>query len=125
MRVVGGDLLLHVFDVPAIEFRLGEVSKTCGVENLYYDQSGGGNPMRVEQLFSTLEGRVSLIFRKIVNAVADDCDHLDILEKDVHTLFKFMPISMEHWQPITGPSPDHHVILAFPCTVVHRGPIAS
>ncbi|KAF5541981.1 hypothetical protein FMEXI_7680 [Fusarium mexicanum] len=50
--------------------------------------------MRIEQLFSKLESRTSLIFAKIITAITNGLDHIDILEKDIHTLFKFMNLSM-------------------------------
>ena len=49
--------------------------------------------MIIEHLFSKLESRTSTIFQKITSAVAEDLDHVDILEKDIRTLFKFMSLS--------------------------------
>jgi len=51
--------------------------------------------MRIEHLFSKLESRTSLIFNKITKAVSDGRGHIDLLEKDVHTLFKFMHLSVK------------------------------
>lgn len=50
--------------------------------------------MRIEQLFSKLESKTSIIFAKISSAVTEGLDHIDIFEKDIHILFKFMNISM-------------------------------
>ncbi|KAK8043491.1 hypothetical protein PG993_005921 [Apiospora rasikravindrae] len=55
-----------------MQYRLGEVKKTCGLENLYYEQGGGGDPMRIEHLLNKLEGRASSVFQKIVDDVAQD-----------------------------------------------------
>lgn len=49
--------------------------------------------MRIEKLFSKLEHRTSIIFRKIRTAVTEGLGHVDILEKDIHILFKFMTLS--------------------------------
>ncbi|RGP81432.1 hypothetical protein FLONG3_577 [Fusarium longipes] len=87
------DGLLHVFDVPSRQFRLGEVAKTCGAQNLYYNTKDN-NPMRIEQLFSKLESKTSSIFAKIKTAVTEGHDHIDILEKDIHILFKFINLSI-------------------------------
>ncbi|RBQ76497.1 hypothetical protein FVER14953_20114 [Fusarium verticillioides] len=54
----------------------------------------GNNPMRIEHLFSKLESKTSMIFAKITTAITKGCDHIDILEKDIHVLFKFMNLSM-------------------------------
>lgn len=50
--------------------------------------------MRIEHLFSKLESRTSSIFAKIRTAVSEGQDYVDILEKDIHTLFKFMNVSI-------------------------------
>ena len=81
-----------MLDLPSGQFRLGEVARTCGAQNLYYDRSNT-DPMIIEHLFSKLESRTSTIFQKITSAVAEDLDHVDILEKDIRTLFKFMSLS--------------------------------
>ncbi|KAK7915067.1 hypothetical protein PG985_012770 [Apiospora marii] len=78
-----------------MQFRLGEVGKTCGKVDLYCDDRGGENTKQIESLFSELESGASSIFRKIVDAVAEDRDHVDILEENVHTLFKFMHLSLK------------------------------
>ncbi|KAB5569963.1 hypothetical protein GE09DRAFT_1283147 [Coniochaeta sp. 2T2.1] len=85
---------LHVFDLPSRQFSLGEVRKTCGGQNLYYNTEDT-NPMRIENLFSKLESKTSTIFRRISTAVTEGRDHIDILEKDVHLLFKFMYLSLQ------------------------------
>ncbi|PNP46951.1 hypothetical protein TGAMA5MH_01904 [Trichoderma gamsii] len=87
------DDLLHVLELPNEEFHLADVSKTCGEYNLY-DLPNSVEPRNIEQLFSKLESKSSQIFGKIRDTVADGLDHIDILEKDVHTLFKFMNLSM-------------------------------
>lgn len=87
------DGFLHVFDVPSRQFRLGEVGKTCGAQNLYYN-TNDNNPVRIEQLFSKLECRTSSIFAKIRAAVVQGHDHIDILEKDIHILFKLITLSV-------------------------------
>jgi hypothetical protein len=51
--------------------------------------------MRIEHLFSKLESRASAIFRRISSAVTEGRDHIDIFEKDVHLLFKFMHLSLK------------------------------
>ncbi|KFY07183.1 hypothetical protein V492_07379 [Pseudogymnoascus sp. VKM F-4246] len=50
--------------------------------------------MRIEDLFSKLESKTGRIFAKIRTAITDGSDHIDILEKDIHILFKFMNLSM-------------------------------
>ncbi|KAJ5525819.1 hypothetical protein N7494_012469 [Penicillium frequentans] len=50
--------------------------------------------MRIERLFSVLEGKTSRIFVNIRNAVQEHLDHVDILEEDIHILTKFMVISL-------------------------------
>jgi hypothetical protein len=75
------------------QFRLSEVSKTGGVVNLYHDIHDN-DPMRAEKLFSKLECRAATILRKIKDAVLESQDHVDIFEKDVHVLFKFMYLSL-------------------------------
>ncbi|KEY65508.1 hypothetical protein S7711_09298 [Stachybotrys chartarum IBT 7711] len=87
------DGLLHVFDVSSRQFSLGEVKKTCGTQNLYYD-ANNTDPMRIEDLFSKLESKTSTMFHKISTAVTEGHDHIDILEKDIHILFKFMMLSI-------------------------------
>ncbi|KAK8123004.1 hypothetical protein PG984_011674 [Apiospora sp. TS-2023a] len=85
-----------MFDIPAMQFRLGEVGKTCGKVDLYPDDQGGDDdPIRIESLLSELESGASFIFRKIVDAVAEDRDHVDLLEENVHTLSMFMHLSMK------------------------------
>jgi hypothetical protein len=81
-----------VFELPNGEFRLGEVGKTCGTQNLYYNAIDD-NPMRVEHLFSKLESKTAQIFQKICAAVTEGIDNVEILEKDIQTLFKFMILS--------------------------------
>lgn len=92
MRRSCTDGLLHVFDLPSGQFRLGEVGRTCGAQNLYYDGSND-DPMRIEHLFSKLESKTSMIFEKIKTAVTEGLDHIDIFEKDIHILFKFINLS--------------------------------
>ncbi|KAK7985652.1 hypothetical protein PG988_003274 [Apiospora saccharicola] len=84
-----------MFNIPSMQFRLVEVGKTCGKVDLYHDGQGGGDAIQIESLLSELESEASSIFRKIVDAVAEDRDHVDILEENVHTLFKFMHLSMK------------------------------
>ncbi|KAL6820794.1 hypothetical protein V8C40DRAFT_62159 [Trichoderma camerunense] len=86
------DGLLHVFELPRGGFKLANVSKTCGEYNLY-DLPSSANPRNIEELFSDLESKSSQIFGKIRDAVAKSLDHIDILEKDIHILFKFMDLS--------------------------------
>ncbi|KAK7739268.1 hypothetical protein SLS62_011258 [Diatrype stigma] len=66
--------------------------KTCGRQNLY-DDTGRVNPREIEHSFSKLESKFSVIARRIVAAVTEGLDHIDILEKDVHVLYKFMSLS--------------------------------
>jgi hypothetical protein len=87
------DGFLHVFNLPSGQFHIGEVKKTCGTQNLYYD-ANDTHPMRIEYLFSKLESKTSVIFNKISTAISDGQHHIDILEKDIHILFKFMNISL-------------------------------
>ncbi|KFY68585.1 hypothetical protein V496_00971 [Pseudogymnoascus sp. VKM F-4515 (FW-2607)] len=89
----GPDGILHVFDLSREEFSLGEVRKTCGEQNLYYN-ANDTEPMRIENLFSDLESKTGEIFTKIHTAVTNSLDHIDILEMDIHILFKFMNLSM-------------------------------
>lgn len=49
--------------------------------------------MRIEDLFQKLESKTAQILDKIRAAVADGTDHVDILEKDIHILFKFTNLS--------------------------------
>lgn len=49
--------------------------------------------MKIEHLFADLERRTSKIFAKIRTAITDGLDHIDIVERDIHVLFKFMNIS--------------------------------
>jgi len=79
--------------LPSGRFYLGEVGKTCGTQNLYYD-ANDTDPMRIEHLFSKLESKTSSTFTKISTAVTDSLDYIDILEKDIHILFKFMNLSL-------------------------------
>lgn len=60
--------------------------------NLYYMENDP-NHMRIEDLFSGIEGQTSQIFIKIKNAAKEKLDHVNILEKDIHILFKFMILS--------------------------------
>lgn len=87
------DGLLHVCDLPSEQFRLGYVGKTCGAQNLYYDQHDADH-MRIEHLFSELECKTAAVFQEIQDAVAGGRDSVDILERDVRTLFKFMNVSL-------------------------------
>lgn len=57
--------------------------------------------MRIEHLFSKLESRTSAIFRRISTAVAEGRGHIDILEKDVHLLFKFMYLCLKRSEQST------------------------
>ena len=54
--------------------------------------------MRIEHLFSKLECKTSSTFTKISTAVTKGLDQIDILEKDIHILFKFMNISLRRFQ---------------------------
>lgn len=49
--------------------------------------------MRIERLFQKLESKTAQILSKVRAAVADGTDHVDILEKDIHILFKFTNLS--------------------------------
>lgn len=60
--------------------------------NLYYMENDPEH-MRIEELFSGIEGQTSQIFIKIRNAAKEKLDHVNILEKDIHILFKFMILS--------------------------------
>ncbi|KAL4925377.1 uncharacterized protein BDV17DRAFT_294600 [Aspergillus undulatus] len=84
---------IHVFDLATEQFNLQDVNRACGAQDLYYD-TGDENPMRIEHLFSKLENRVAQLFRKIKDAVAQDSDHIDIVERDVQILFRFMHLSL-------------------------------
>ncbi|PTB55815.1 hypothetical protein M431DRAFT_494253 [Trichoderma harzianum CBS 226.95] len=86
------DGLLHVLELPRGGFKLANLSKTCGEYNLY-DLPSSANPRNIEELFSDLESKSSQIFGKIRDAVAKSLDHIDILEKDIQILFKFMDLS--------------------------------
>lgn len=86
------DGLLHVLELPSEEFQVAGVSKTCGEYNLY-DLPSSANPRNIEELFSELESKSSQIFSKIRDTVTKGLDHIDILEKDIHILFKFMDLS--------------------------------
>jgi hypothetical protein len=86
-----------VFDLRSEQFYLGEVGKTGGTQNLYYNAKDT-DPMRIEHLFSKLECKTSSIFRKINIAITEGHDHIDILEKDIHVLFKFMNLSLRRSQ---------------------------
>ncbi|KAJ5160551.1 uncharacterized protein N7482_007555 [Penicillium canariense] len=85
--------LLHVFDVLSKTFSLGEVRRTCGKQDLYY-KADEQDPMRIEHLLSKLECKTSSVFRKICTAITNGAAHVDVLEKDIHILFKFMNISL-------------------------------
>jgi uncharacterized protein DUF4238 len=54
--------------------------------------------MRIEHLFSKLESKTSTIFARIHSAVANGVDYIEILEKNIHTLFKFMNVSLRRSQ---------------------------
>ncbi|KAJ5953598.1 hypothetical protein N7454_000494 [Penicillium verhagenii] len=60
--------------------------------NLYYMKNDPKH-MRVEDLFSGIEGQTSQVFIKIRTAAKEKLDHVNILEKDIHILFKFMILS--------------------------------
>ncbi len=49
--------------------------------------------MRIEDLFSGIERQTSQIFIKIRNAAKEKLDHVNILEKNIHILFRFMILS--------------------------------
>lgn len=53
------------------------------------------NLMRIEHLFSKLESKTSLTFTKISTTITDSLDHIDILKKDIHILFKFINLSLK------------------------------
>lgn len=61
--------------------------------NLYYMENDPEH-MRIEDLFSGIESQTSQIFSKIRNAAKEKLDHVNILEKDIHNLFKFMILSL-------------------------------
>ncbi|KAH3906317.1 hypothetical protein HBI56_194990 [Parastagonospora nodorum] len=86
------DDVVNVCELPSEQFRARQVGKCCGSQDLYYD-SNTIDPMRIEHLFSKLESRTSMVFSKIRDAVLKNLEHIDILEKDVQTLFSFMSIS--------------------------------
>jgi hypothetical protein len=87
------DDLINVFDMSSGQFQLGEVRRTCGTQNLYYNANDSTDPMKIEDLFSKLESETSEVFEKIRTAITDGLDFVDIREKDIHILFKFMSLS--------------------------------
>lgn len=62
------------------------------MQNLYY-RTNDSDHMRIERLFRTLEGKTSEIFVEIRNAVQKQLSHVNILERDIHVLIKFMLLS--------------------------------
>jgi hypothetical protein len=78
--------------VPSRAFRIGEVGKSCGIQDLYFDVNHD-DPMRMEHLFSKLESKTATIFQKVKSAVANGLESIELWGKDIHTLFKFMNIS--------------------------------
>ncbi|KAJ5590155.1 hypothetical protein N7450_004127 [Penicillium hetheringtonii] len=88
-----GDGLLNLFDLKTGKFITEEVKRSCGMYNLYYLENDPEH-MRIENLFGGLECQASQIFNKIRNAVKEKLDHINILEKDIHILFKFMILSL-------------------------------
>ncbi|KAJ6028829.1 hypothetical protein N7540_004405 [Penicillium herquei] len=87
-----GDGLLNVFDLQTGQFITEEVKRSCGMYNLYYMENDPKH-MRIENLFSGIEAQTSQIFQKIRNAAKEKLDHVNVLEKDIHILFKFMILS--------------------------------
>ncbi|CEJ60151.1 hypothetical protein PMG11_08736 [Penicillium brasilianum] len=87
-----GDGLLNLYDLQTGQFITEEVRRSCGMYNLYYMENDPEH-MRIEGLFSGIEGRTSQIFTKIRNAAKEKLDHVNILEKHIHVLFKFMILS--------------------------------
>lgn len=83
---------MNLFDLQTGQFITEEVKRSCGMYNLYYMENDP-NHMRIEDLFSGIEGQTSQIFIKIKNAAKEKLDHVNILEKDIHILFKFMILS--------------------------------
>jgi hypothetical protein len=83
---------LNLFDLKTGQFIIEEVKRSCGMYNLYYMEDDPKH-MRIEDLFSVIEGHTSEIFFKIRNAAKEKLDHVNILEKDIHILFKFMILS--------------------------------
>ncbi|KAJ5455748.1 uncharacterized protein N7458_004012 [Penicillium daleae] len=67
--------------------------------------------MRIESLFSGIETKTSQIFAKIRSASKEQLDHVNILEKDIHVLFKFMMLShrrsKQHRDEIQNPSREN------------------
>lgn len=49
--------------------------------------------MRIEHLFSEMESKTATVLARIRNAATQGLQQIDILERDVHTLFKFMLVS--------------------------------
>ncbi|KAI1829035.1 hypothetical protein DTO027I6_10122 [Penicillium roqueforti] len=88
-----GDGLLNLFDLQTGQFITEEVKRSCGMYNLYYMENDPEH-MRIEDLFSGIESQTSQIFSKIRNAAKEKLDHVNILEKDIHNLFKFMILSL-------------------------------
>ncbi|KAJ5367175.1 hypothetical protein N7541_001116 [Penicillium brevicompactum] len=87
-----GDGLLNLFDLETGQFITEEVKRSCGMYNLYYMENDPKH-MRIEDLFNNIETQTSQIFIKIRNAAKEKLDHVNILEKDIHILFKFMILS--------------------------------
>lgn len=83
---------MNLFDLQTGQFITEEVKRSCGMYNLYYMENDPKH-MRIEGLFSAIEQQTSQIFFKIRNAATEKLDHINILEKDIHILFKFMILS--------------------------------
>lgn len=81
-----------MFDLQSGQFITEEVKRSCGMYNLYYREDDT-NHMRIESLFGGIETKTSQIFAKIRSASKEQLDHVNILEKDIHVLFKFMMLS--------------------------------
>jgi hypothetical protein len=84
---------LNLFDLKTGQFITEEVKRSCGMYNLYYMEDDPEH-MRIEVLFSGIECQTSRIFTKIRDAAKAKLDHVNIFEKEVHILFKFMILSL-------------------------------
>jgi hypothetical protein len=65
-------------DIPSGQFCLGEVARACGQHNLYYNNNDSSNPMKIEHLFLKPETQASRIFDKIISAVTEGAQRVDI-----------------------------------------------
>lgn len=69
--------------------------------DLYYMENDP-EYMKIEDLFSGIESQTSQIFIMIRNAAKEKLDHVNILEKNIHILFKFMVLSLRRSKQYRG-----------------------